>query len=132
MLDERGKLVPPMAFIPAAERYNLMPAIDRWVIRTAFATLARHGANGGGRAIELCSINLSGCLARRRALRSSSCASSSRIFGIPHSAICFEITETAAIANLSQGGAFHPGAAERSAAASRWTISAPACRPSPI
>ena len=37
MLDEHDQLVPPMAFIPAAERYNLMPAIDRWVIRTAFA-----------------------------------------------------------------------------------------------
>jgi diguanylate cyclase (GGDEF)-like protein len=47
MIDERGKLVPPMAFIPAAERYNLMPAIDRWVIRTTLSTLAqlRDGGN---------------------------------------------------------------------------------------
>src|SRR5206468_2507724 len=39
MVDERGKLVAPMTFIPAAERYNLMPAIDRWAVRTAFLTL---------------------------------------------------------------------------------------------
>ena len=40
MIDERGDLVPPMAFIPAAERYNLMPQIDRWVTRTALTTMA--------------------------------------------------------------------------------------------
>jgi len=44
---KRGELVPPMAFIPAAERYNLMPAIDRWVIRSAFATISREQAEGG-------------------------------------------------------------------------------------
>ena len=60
MLDEHGELVPPMAFIPAAERYNLMPAIDRWVIRTAFATLARCVPIRQGSAIDLCAINLSG------------------------------------------------------------------------
>ena len=41
MVDEQGQLVSPAAFIPAAERYKLMPAIDRWVIRTAIATMAQ-------------------------------------------------------------------------------------------
>jgi diguanylate cyclase (GGDEF)-like protein/PAS domain S-box-containing protein len=44
MVDEHGELVPPMAFIPAAERYNLMSQLDRWVIRTALAT--PRGARG--------------------------------------------------------------------------------------
>src|SRR6185312_11934763 len=39
--DDQGHLVPPTSFIPAAERYHLMPAIDRWVITSAFAILAR-------------------------------------------------------------------------------------------
>ncbi len=38
LIDERNELIPPIAFIPAAERYHLMPSIDRWVIRTAFRT----------------------------------------------------------------------------------------------
>ena len=38
MRDENGQLVPPSEFIPAAERFNLMPAIDRWVVRQACAT----------------------------------------------------------------------------------------------
>ncbi len=99
MLDEQGKMVPPMAFIPAAERYNLMPAIDRWVIRTAVGMLAR--MRDGGEAIELCSINLSGAsIGDDRFLdfvRAQLQAS-----GVPHESICFEITETAAIANLDK------------------------------
>ena len=40
MRDERGELVAPNAFIPAAERYNLMPGLDRWVISHTLETLA--------------------------------------------------------------------------------------------
>lgn len=103
MVDEQGKLVPPMAFIPAAERYNLMPAIDRWVIRTALGMLARMRA--GGESIESCAINLSGASIGddrflefvREQLQSSN---------VPHESICFEITETAAIANLDKATYF--------------------------
>jgi diguanylate cyclase (GGDEF)-like protein/PAS domain S-box-containing protein len=42
LIDEQGNLVSPMAFIPAAERYNLMHCIDRWVIRTLFTCLGHH------------------------------------------------------------------------------------------
>ncbi len=101
MLDEHGQLVPPMAFIPAAERYNLMPAIDRWVLRTAFSTLATMGAAASAHPIEMCSINLSGAsLGDERSL--DYVRDQFTQFGIAHSAICFEITETAAIANLSK------------------------------
>ncbi len=39
MRDEQGQLITPNRFIPAAERYNLMPEIDRWVIRNACAQI---------------------------------------------------------------------------------------------
>ncbi|WP_164248238.1 EAL domain-containing protein, partial [Stenotrophomonas maltophilia] len=38
--DESGALVPPGSFLPAAERYGLMPLIDRWVVRRAFEIIA--------------------------------------------------------------------------------------------
>ncbi|MEO8039873.1 MAG: EAL domain-containing protein [Betaproteobacteria bacterium] len=100
MVDERGLMVPPMAFIPAAERYNLMPSIDRWVIRTALATLSRLRADGG-ESIELCAINLSGgSIGDERLLEFV--REQLRIFDVPRESICFEITETAAIANLDK------------------------------
>jgi diguanylate cyclase (GGDEF)-like protein len=100
MLDERGQVVPPMAFIPAAERYNLMPSIDRWVIRTALATLARLRADGAEH-VELCAINLSGgSIGDERLL--DFVREQLRNFDVPPDTICFEITETAAIANLDK------------------------------
>src|SRR4029079_8764413 len=60
MLDAHRHLVPTMAFIPAAERYTLMPAVDRWVIRTAFAALARLQNDPHAEPIAMCAINLSG------------------------------------------------------------------------
>jgi diguanylate cyclase (GGDEF)-like protein/PAS domain S-box-containing protein len=105
MVDEHGKLIPPMAFIPAAERYNLMPAIDRWTVRTAFSTLARlrEGRNPG--AIDTCAINLSGAsLCEERFL--DFVGEQFVQFGIPYNTVCFEITETAAIANLAKAGRF--------------------------
>lgn len=101
MVGERGQLVPPMAFVPACERYNLMPMIDRWVVETAFATLASECAGD----IATCAINLSGSsladihfpdFVREQAERA----------GVALSTICFEITETAAIGNLAQAASF--------------------------
>jgi predicted signal transduction protein with EAL and GGDEF domain len=40
--DETGEILPPGAFLPAAERYNLMPTVDRWVLRTLFTWLGEH------------------------------------------------------------------------------------------
>jgi diguanylate cyclase (GGDEF)-like protein/PAS domain S-box-containing protein len=106
MIDERGELVPPMAFIPAAERYNLMPTIDRWVIRTAFSTLAQLRDVGNGESIDMCSINISGAsLVDEGSLMEFVIEQFGR-FGIPHKIVCFEITETAAIANLTKAERF--------------------------
>jgi diguanylate cyclase (GGDEF)-like protein/PAS domain S-box-containing protein len=102
LLDERNEVVPPMAFIPAAERYNLMPAIDRWVVRTAFAAL---GARAGPQARGTWAINLSGA-----SIGDEDCLDYIREqfdrFRISPRSICFEITETTAVTSLDRAGAF--------------------------
>ena len=97
--DEDGKLVPPMAFIPAAERYNLMPAIDLWVIRHALETLAGQRAQGNATHLTL-AINLSGLsLGNKEILASIKQLIEEK--NIDPGSLCFEITETAAITNLA-------------------------------
>jgi diguanylate cyclase (GGDEF)-like protein/PAS domain S-box-containing protein len=99
MHDEDGALIPPMAFIPAAERYGLMPLLDRWVIEQALSTHAlRHppGVDGG-----MCAINLSGTSICDETFLPFVLAQFER-WSVAPEQICFEITETAAIANLSQ------------------------------
>jgi len=98
MRDENGDIVLPEAFLPAAERYNLSVKLDRWVVREAFRMLTRdpiHLEN-----LFLCSINLSGVsLADEDFLIFVTTELAST--RLPPSKVCFEITETAAIANLS-------------------------------
>jgi len=104
MLDEKGEMVPPMAFIPAAERYNLMPAIDRWVIRNAFAIIARQQAQVGS-GPEVFAINLSGSsIGDERFL--DYVREQFGHFAVSPQSICFEITETAAIARLDKATHF--------------------------
>jgi diguanylate cyclase (GGDEF)-like protein len=99
MLDEAGKLIPPMAFIPAAERYNLMPTLDRWVIKTAFAQYK--GAGTGKAPPRSCAINLSGASIGDDNLLAF-IKEQFDTFQIPPGVICFEVTETSAIANLGK------------------------------
>lgn len=99
MRDENGELVGPDQFIPAAERYNLMSTLDRWVIRTALTELADR--EGEGHARYTIAINLSGTsLSEDRFLEDVIKELEKQ--QLPHGAICFEITETAAISNLSR------------------------------
>ena len=103
MVDEQGQLVPPMAFIPAAERYNLMPAVDRWVIRTALPMIARARAAEGGDAAYI--INLSGAsLGDERLL--DFIREEIDLCDVASDAICFEVTETAAIGNMDEARRF--------------------------
>jgi diguanylate cyclase (GGDEF)-like protein/PAS domain S-box-containing protein len=97
--DETGLVVLPMAFIPAAERYGLMPAIDRWVVQTLFAWLKAHA----GAATEPMhyAINLSGQTLGDEGF-TAFIEAQFQDCGVAPERICFEVTETAAIANLSQ------------------------------
>jgi len=98
MIDSNGALIAPMAFIPAAERYGLMPKIDRWVIANACKNLAalreRHGA------IPTCMINLSGASVTDSGMVEF-VRSQLTQFALPAHSIGFELTETATISNLA-------------------------------
>ncbi|MES2365195.1 MAG: EAL domain-containing protein [Pseudomonadota bacterium] len=100
--DESGRLVSPMSFIPAAERYGMMPLIDRWVIRTMFKWLLD---NPGSTEQRCYAINISGqSLGDEHFV--GFVIDQFHLSGIPGEVICFEVTETAAIANLSQAMRF--------------------------
>jgi diguanylate cyclase (GGDEF)-like protein len=98
--NDDGTLILPGAFIPAAERYSLMPELDRWVVRHAFAYVARRGGANGKDAFAKCFVNLSGATLSDDAF-AGYVKEQLRVHAVPPRAICFEITETAAIANLS-------------------------------
>ncbi|NIR20943.1 MAG: EAL domain-containing protein [Gammaproteobacteria bacterium] len=101
--DGKGEPVPPGAFLPAAERYNLSTKIDRWVIRNA---LAWFKANPEVlERIATCSINLSAqSLIDPRFL--SFVIDMLETDPIPAEKLCFEITESAATANLTDAARF--------------------------
>lgn len=100
MVSESGELISPGVFLPAAERYNLIVELDRWVIEKSFALLAQCPTES-----TVHFINLSGkSLDDEQFL--SFLAKQFKGFKIFPQQICFEITETAAIANLNQAREF--------------------------
>jgi diguanylate cyclase (GGDEF)-like protein/PAS domain S-box-containing protein len=101
--DDNGLIVPPGAFLPAAERYNLAPALDRWVISNLFEWLANKPDFLDN--LSICSINLSGVSLSDESMLKFITEQFSW-WAIPTDKICFEITETAAIANLSSATKF--------------------------
>lgn len=102
--DERGQISPPMSFIPTAERYFLMPAIDRWVIRKVLELLSGERAQGDGIPHSY-SINLSGQSLGDTAMVGY-ILEQLDASGVDPQSLCFEITETAAITNLSHAREF--------------------------
>lgn len=97
MEDEQGALIPPGAFLPTAERYNLAVALDRWVIATTFAWLADHRCALQDAGLFL--INLSsGSLTDGNFIDFA--LGQFEAMDIPPSHIGFEISETAAVANM--------------------------------
>ena len=92
-----GKIFPPMAFLPPAERYNLMPKIDRWVVENILNYLS----NSTPESNTIYSINLSGASSNDEQFinflkqQLSSCLVDPEI-------LCVEITETVAISNLQK------------------------------
>jgi diguanylate cyclase (GGDEF)-like protein/PAS domain S-box-containing protein len=103
MRDENGKIISPDNFLGAAERYNLMPNIDRWVIENAFRWLVSEADER--ERLSMCAINLSGqSLSDDKFL--PYVIEQFRKSGIDANKICFEITETAAVASFSQANRF--------------------------
>jgi diguanylate cyclase (GGDEF)-like protein/PAS domain S-box-containing protein len=108
LLDDDGKLVMPGAFIPAAERYQLMPALDAWVVR--------HLARSLGSLLQRCpalrqhrfGINLSGESLRDPNMPGDIRQAAAR-HGLPPQMLYFEITETAAISNMATAVEFIAG-----------------------
>ncbi len=104
MVDEDGTEIMPMAFIPAAERYYVMPSLDHWVIEETLRLCQRYFESGNEMHC-LFGVNLSGASLKDPAFRDMLLA---RLEANPALGqhLCFEITETAAIGNLSVVNAF--------------------------
>ena len=104
LVDDNGELISPMAFLPTAERCNLMPSVDRWVISTFFTWLSDSSSGILRKPLNLKSIyaiNLSGATVNDDQFIDFLKEQLS-IHQIPTALICFEITETVAIANLGK------------------------------
>ena len=107
MLDESGQIIPPMEYITAAERYNMMADLDRWVIHNAFNLIHQYAERIKKEKLKakIFSINLSG-----QSLNDSKTMNflKEEFTRYPElaSSVIFEITETAAISNLSQAYEF--------------------------
>ncbi|MDE2407276.1 MAG: EAL domain-containing protein [Xanthomonadaceae bacterium] len=99
---EDGTEVQPGAFLPAAERYGLMPQIDHWVVETALGNLDRLHPDGAG--LTSCSINLSAASLENEALIER-IQQLLRFHQIDPQRITFEITETVAMRDFSASSA---------------------------
>jgi diguanylate cyclase (GGDEF)-like protein len=104
MLGDRGEIIPPGKFLSAAERYQLMPTVDRWVVRRSCELLGAHSASVG-EDIARFAINLSG-----QSLQDESflefVVDQIKTSGLPPGVLCFELTETATIGNLAKAQNF--------------------------
>ncbi len=104
MIGESGEMIPPGAFLPAAERYGLITNMDRWVIDNGLRAFAEYIEKHPQQEIMF-AINLSGIsLGDEEFLKYI--IDKIHQYKLPHHCLCFEITETAAVANLTQASKF--------------------------
>lgn len=103
MVDPVEGLIPPGVFLPAAEEYDLISKLDSWVIENVLLYLHENPDHLDH--VWLCSINLSGPSMTQEGFLNSIIEQLDR-YHIPPEKICFEITETAAISNLSVATGF--------------------------
>lgn len=106
MLDQSGNLVPPTGFMPAAERYNLLTSIERWVISSLVEFLHRRWNDSGipqqaGSGLGSYSVNISGASINDKSFPDFLRNLLTR-YQLPRGLLCFEITETTAISNLTR------------------------------
>jgi diguanylate cyclase (GGDEF)-like protein/PAS domain S-box-containing protein len=97
--DENGELIPPGAFIPAAERYNLMQSIDFWVVTQSIEMLGRHIQNFPDSNLRI-GVNLSGQSIGNEHLLDY-IPELLQKYALDPAFVTFEITKTAAISNLT-------------------------------
>jgi diguanylate cyclase (GGDEF)-like protein len=101
--DEVGNTIAPAEFMQAAERYRLMPHVDRWVVQTALTALGRGGVRlAPGR--SLC-INLSGQTLGDASFLEFVVDCLDRT-GVPPERVCFEVTENSVITNIEHAKRF--------------------------
>ena len=103
--ESDGTVIAPGMFIPAAESYYLMVSLDRWVINQTFHEMAEMYRGPSPRRYQI-SINLSGQSLSDPYSLGSYIENKLEEYEIDGSDICFEITESAAIANLDEAAAF--------------------------
>ncbi len=113
MLDRSGHPVPPSGFMPAAERYNLLSSIERWVISSLVeflhgqcesGAIARDAGAGNVATSAFYAVNLSGASINDASFTDFMRKLLTR-FNLPRGLLCFEVTETTAITNLSKAAA---------------------------
>ncbi len=104
MVDVDGEPVPTAAFVSAAERYHFMPSIDRWVVGSVLSMI--HCRQLKLDAGEIIAINLSGISINETDFLDYVEQEFRRMPDVSPTQICFEITETAAIGNISSAQAF--------------------------
>jgi EAL domain-containing protein (putative c-di-GMP-specific phosphodiesterase class I) len=104
MVGDRGEIIPPGKFLSAADRYQLMPTVDRWVVRRACELLSQHRAAVAEENTRF-AINLSG-----QSLQDDGfldyVVDQIKTNGVSPSVLCFELTETATVGNLANAQAF--------------------------
>ncbi len=98
-MRRNGEILPPGAFLPAAERYNMIVELDRWVIETYFRWLSENPDRLDR--LAQANINLSGQSVGNTEL-TAFILSAFRRYNIPPHKICFEITESAAVASINE------------------------------
>jgi diguanylate cyclase (GGDEF)-like protein/PAS domain S-box-containing protein len=103
LINDDGTLIPPGAFLPSAERFYMASRIDRWVVREVFEWMAEHRAALSH--VGTVAINLSGQSIGDRDFHRYVMELIETI-AFDHQKLCFEITETAAITNLSDAICF--------------------------
>ena len=102
--ESNGEVLSPFHFIPTAERFNLMPKIDRWVIKTTLKRMVEEFVKYPDSKL-VCSINLSGQSFSEEGFISYIKEQINK-FAIPANRVCLEMTETAAVSNLTQAVKF--------------------------
>jgi EAL domain-containing protein (putative c-di-GMP-specific phosphodiesterase class I) len=103
MLDPDGSLIPPGAFLSAAERFHMATRIDRWVLRRAVQQIR---ALRDLKALDTLCINLSGQSVGDRAFHRHAIDAFTEAGSAVCQRICLEITETAAVTNMADASIF--------------------------